>query len=1343
MKRLFLIDVLLFSLVLSEVTYNITYTDSMCGGDGSGLIILGVEAEESTDLPREFNIKLKSNQSESYEISASCIFDISTDSTDIFYKTDDTDINSSDIDFSDEFEPDDEEKENEKEIENLINPINNNPNDPNNNPEPIIEGGNLRLLKSDSNSEKLAFCYIEPPEEKTKYTIELEDDSPFVFADESLKTVEAIHCISQAEAEERMKITLTFRQVSKFNITNFLFYFYGLTSQPIPAEYNFRFFFYLMSGSNKLPTKQECICTVENAVELDTEKKMGAAPFKCEFVDKTLTGFDSIQIAIPSEFVAGLPENSTLLNPKLTDDAIASGLLPDFSTVTTIPPLVEEPDIIFGNVREEGTFEMTINMEETGNLKKGQVFTIPLTFPSGVFIFFTITGIESNKVTFKGEINGRVFDDPLIFEQTSVVVGGVELFVLPAFETDPITTEGVEKKDEEEETSETDNEESSTEEESSDTNTVDTTEIIQTTVPGGNSSETDTSEEEEEDSPRTKEDAEKKAQIFISFRQLNTFTFKPGTISFYFLALTSQALTKGSTITLNVNLIGSEGMDDETKEIQCTLESDVDEPSEGESSQGNYKCELSGLNTSINYTSVRLDSSDDIVGIPTDDETALNPALTDEAIKNGEVKNCTKDSSVPPTFSFKEINSTQCSTNGKFTIKGSVSNNKKIAANKFTIPLTYPEGTSMTCNFIDGNLECIADKELEEIIMEQTIVSEGAEEIFILRNLSSDRMNCKNGLEAKAEEKSNVDISFRQVSKIKEITNGLSFFFAAFVKTNLEASYSIPMNVFVIINGQKVEKEANCTLKEAVESSGTPVQGDFDCVVPLESNETVAPENLTVSTNNDNIGGCSELTKEEASPNLTDYAIEETKDKPDLGKVLDFSLAENKEQIPVTFEISAMDLDKCEKKGKLKVTGKFTEDIEEEKTFEIPFTFPAYRIKCTVDPVAKDTTTDIICKMQKTKKFFTFKSLVLEPRLLKKKKMEMFYIKKFKHEASSEKSCENYNDIKLKRAKARKNAPFSFLQIARPPSYGHLFFIALLKKSSETFENRTINISLTIVKNSRRRVLDTLDLSDELEVSCSVGNTEGDAGALDCSNSEMQNSNVTKADIEDTDIGGSTDEVEVEKNPNPDYSKAESLKAVNDLATVKITNIESTNCASAGTYTITGTLTGTLNESLYLDNVNIPFSTPDSSGVCSISGDTELTIKCDNTEEFKVSQITVPAQVINDNAGNPVFRIPEDFTAPTQFACAISENSTRTSGADGEEEGVARRYYNNKSSSGLSGGAIAAIVICSVAAVAIVGVIAVLMRKNIYSGPKVAMPDSSIDNTTVNKFMANNEIPKV
>ena len=38
-------------------------------------------------------------------------------------------------------------------------------------------------------------------------------------------------------------------------------------------------------------------------------------------------------------------------------------------------------------------------------------------------------------------------------------------------------------------------------------------------------------------------------------------------------------------------------------------------------------------------------------------------------------------------------------------------------------------------------------------------------------------------------------------------------------------------------------------------------------------------------------------------------------------------------------------MDKCSKKGILKVIGQFSEAIEEEMTFELPFSFPASR-KC-------------------------------------------------------------------------------------------------------------------------------------------------------------------------------------------------------------------------------------------------------------------------------------------------------------------------------------------------------------------------------------------------------------
>ena len=1313
MKAIFLIGVLFFSQVFCEASYNITAVSTTCDDEKGEFLELTVKGDQSSDIPPAFELILKGEKEE--KITASCSFQnaLNTHLSDEMKLETTNEFLSDETNSNKHLEPEstfeafvtdkNSDEFSSKEIEtSSVNPT--------------------RFLQVSSDTEYIAYCFFKAPEEKGNYTLELEDNSLFTFDDEKLKTIEAIPCLILEDAKKRMDIFLTFRQVSKFNLSSFLFYFYAFTTKPIKADYSFSFFFYLMNGPTKLPQKQECICKVEAAVELGTEK-IAPAPFKCEFKNKDLTGFDSIQL-ISSESVAGLPTNSTLLNPKLTDDAISKGLLPDFSKVTIIPPLVEISKKNFENVEDKGIFDMTINIEKTDNLKKGQKFNIPLAFPSGVILICTITNIQDNTVTINCKIDGKVQNKPLIIEQTSIVVGGVELFVLPSFQTDPITTEGSEKEEEKEEEEKEEEKEEEEKEEEEDN------EITQTTT-GGNMTEY-----WDEDKPMTKEEAEKKAQLFISFRQMNTFTFKPGSISFFLLLLTTKPLTKGETVKLKINLIGNEGMDDEAKEIKCTLESDVAEPSKGESLQGKYKCELSGLNTSITYTSARLNSSEDIAGIPTDDETALNPALTDDAIKNGEVKNCTKGDSVPPTFSFDEFNIANCSIDGKFIIKGNVSSNKTIVANKFTIPLTYPEGISITCNFVNGNIECIADKELNEsIILEQTIVSEGAEELFILKNLSYDGIKCKNGLMAKAEEKEKVNISFRQVSHIKTIPNGLSFFFAAFVKANLKVPHTIPMNVFVVINGEKVEKEANCTLREAVTTSETPVQGDFDCVVSLESNETVAPENLTISTNNDDIGGCSELTKEEASPKLTDDAIEETKNKPDLGKVIDFSLPENKIKTPSTFEVTAMNLDKCEKKGKIKVTGKFTEDIKEEKTFEIPFSFPAYKIKCTVDPVAKDTSTDIICKMQKTKKFFGFKSLILEPRLLKKKKMEMFYIKYFKHEKNNEMSCDNYNEIKLKRVKAKKNAPFTFLQMARPPSYKHLFFIALMKKSSvTTFQNRTINVSLTLIKNSRRRVLDTLDLTDELKVSCEVGNTEGDAGALDCTNEDIT-LDVSKADIEDSNIGGTSDDVKVESNPNPDYSQKESLKAVNDLPTVTITKISQTNCASTGEYTIEGNLIGTLNESLSLDDVTIPFSTPDSSGLCSITKeDDKLTMDCQNTEEFTTSQITVPAQVIKDKSGNLLFRITEDYTADTQFACAISENSEKSENNKGND----RMYFRQHSSGGLSGGAIAAIVISCVVVVAIVTIIALLLRKNICGKSKIALPEASIDkNNTVNRFTTN------
>ena len=59
-------------------------------------------------------------------------------------------------------------------------------------------------------------------------------------------------------------------------------------------------------------------------------------------------------------------------------------------------------------------------------------------------------------------------------------------------------------------------------------------------------------------------------------------------------------------------------------------------------------------------------------------------------------------------------------------------------------------------------------------------------------------------------------------------------------------------------------------------------------------------------------------------------------------------------------------------------------------TFDLPFSFPSSKVKCTVESANKDEDVEFTCKMQKYKRFFTFDKFVLEP---KKKKTIVMYSK--------------------------------------------------------------------------------------------------------------------------------------------------------------------------------------------------------------------------------------------------------------------------------------------------------------------------------------------------------------
>ena len=948
-------------------------------------------------------------------------------------------------------------------------------------------------------------------------------------------------------------------------------------------------------------------------------------------------------------------------------------------------------------------------------------------------------------------------------------------------ETSTNTTTTSEETSSDETLEETSTDTTTTSEETS-SDTAKSSDVADTTSSTGAADTTSSTEQVSSDRPTfaiesdviTIDEAETLLNISLSFRQVKEFQYSSGVVSFTFIGLTSQSISSEHTITILVNLIPESGeMEEDSKEAECTIDSAVS-PSEGQTLSAIYKCKVENLEEV--YTSLRFNKSEYIAGVPTDNEIALNPVLTVQAIENKEVMDA-EEVEVPPTFVMESEDHSECSSSGRIVIKGSLSEDKSIIT-KFTIPLTYPEGVSITCSFDTDTLDCKLDRELmEPLLIEQIIIKDGIKELFILQSIKIEGLNCGNGVLKEAEEKIDVDISFRQVSKIQKITKGFNFFFAAFVNNRLSARSEITMRMILLLqNAVEIEKNATCVLREAVRpSNGNPIQGDFDCSVSLtDEEENSVGENyeLTVSSNNDGIGGCADLSDQEKSPKLTDEAIAESEEKGDdsLGKVLDFSIAENKEYRPPTFEVSSFNLSSCESTGKFKVKGTFSGDITEELTFNLPFSYPSSEIKCTVKNVTKDEEIEVKCKVQKG--FRRVKSFVLEPRLIKKKCVEQLYIKGNKGielNEDGEFKCENFNEIKKQKAILRqKNAVFSFLQLSRPVTKTHRFFFMALRRrvTTHVFAAFTIKVKVHVRVSSLRMLQEgeTLDLGD-VEVQCNVEQSSGDSASFGCSPSITIDTPPSEIEIDDDDdqIVGASDEIEVQTNPTIDLTELSNLETIENLPSVNITNITSLNCTYTGQYSIIGDLedpSGQLASFNKSKSFVVPFANPDSQGVCKINSlaDSSIELLCENTDEFSPTQVMISSQVINDANGKPLFKIVNDKTAANLFGCAISENSTlptadeeaEDTGSDSDSDSESSSdskptsdsssteqnagiYHRNASSGGLSGGAIAGIIVACVAVLIAVAVLVGLVKKGVLGGRKVVTPP--VDNsTTINRF---------
>jgi hypothetical protein len=179
------------------------------------------------------------------------------------------------------------------------------------------------------------------------------------------------------------------------------------------------------------------------AAEVSDKNPVAIVSFECSIPVEYeyQKDFDSIEIA-SSEFVAGLPVDETLLNPVLTDAEIKED--PSKNKTTMEPPtLADFKGEITNEMIKEGKFEFSIELGLEKPELQGSTFKMPLVFPEGIVLEFTILEVKGTKVSFSVEIIGEVNEQPLVLEQTIIIINGEEAFILPGIVTEKITTEGV------------------------------------------------------------------------------------------------------------------------------------------------------------------------------------------------------------------------------------------------------------------------------------------------------------------------------------------------------------------------------------------------------------------------------------------------------------------------------------------------------------------------------------------------------------------------------------------------------------------------------------------------------------------------------------------------------------------------------------------------------------------------------------------------------------------------------------------------------------------------------------------------------------------------------------
>jgi hypothetical protein len=830
------------------------------------------------------------------------------------------------------------------------------------------------------------------------------------------------------------------------------------------------------------------------------------------------------------------------------------------------------------------------------------------------------------------------------------------------------------------------------------------------------------------------------SKLVISFRQLNDYELKKNEnkIIFLFYGMVSNDLPKGYPIKMNVSLIRDNIEERKERTAICLLKKGIvikgDEPV-----QGDFSCTIEDLKDEEikNVNSFVLKRSNYFSGIP-EDKVLLNPILTKKYIGLGKLFDCSiedKNKEIIPSFNSTLIDDSNCGKNGIFIINGILTSNLNEDL-KFDLPIAYPRNLTASCSIKSGNkndsvnITCKTNGGIKDeniMIAQNTILDDNKKELLIISKIEAkDKSNCNNSKIQEINEKlenSKVKISFRQVNQFNSMNKNTTFLFIGISDQFLSSEKTLKILVFIILNGKKFEKEATCKLNSfSPLNSLNPNYGQAIFICEVNHNEYDKVDDLEIISSKDILGLNDDLEEDQKSPCKTDEKIKTTKNESSLGKVLNFSSTNDFYDIPPTFEISSINFDKCDEKGKIKVRGKFNQKIQQKFDFTIPFSYPLSSIKCTAPSIDANRNIDIDCKIQKD--FYNVEQFIIEPRIIKKKNKEVIFIKDYTYN-SNKQTCYNYNEIQ-KRIEEKKNEKnYSFLQTNNftPLPSGFLFFIILIYKTQGNFP-----ASIPVTIYTRKKISNLRNLvesQDEEDIICVRGDSDESSSikGYNCTSKKIQAN--SSSDFEDFSIESSDVPGLYEDNSNPiltdNYIKSGVVPLITkDYKIDSFDNLELTekNCNETGIFYINGDLS---NKGLaQLKNFEIHYSNPpDSYGVCNFTSYNKM--ECHNAEAFEEEYLIINKQSLADGA----VYFP-GITSEDSFTCAISSLSSKLETPLGKSE-IENSYFSKKTSSGgLNGGAIASIVIISAVVLIGIGVLIALIKNGVIFSPKQEISETNI-----------------